>query len=623
MIRRSSSTQAHYEYSNTEKAFNQANSSIRPRAGQRVSLHDLLFAVLLKSANDAAVVVAEGVSGSESGFAQQMNLKARVIGAVTTNFANPHGLTEGGHVTTARDLSRIFRYGLGVPGFREVLQTSSAGVEIDGPSGRYTTVRSHNRLLNAPDYQVIGKTGYTRPARRCYVGAAGYGSREVVIALLGSTDLWGDARRMLYFGLQPGRPTPVLTAARTPPPQAAAPIDLAARAPEPVGGRGAGVSRPGAARVPRGATGQLSSHAPARVPGAGARARVSRGGPARLSHGAASDRRRPATGADASGRGPRGHRPRSAGGGRPGGTHGAGAARLRAGGPGQSASQSPSQPLRSAAQRRVPTGRRGRAPSSGLRAFGRPAWKAARDRRGRGSRDGTSHRRPGAHRRAAASNPQARDGRRGGGCCGRSRRRRRTSQPHLDARPQRGRSAWRDRGPRSPVVPRCEDPDRIGAILGRSAESRGGRSHDGTRLVAHAERDAHADHERRARIATCRGPTSSARRTEVVQARSGCAARRADPWRQQGHHHRPRRDVHEDDEVVLRLPQGRGQRSDLEPRQRPEAGEEALSASRRAERQAALRARAWRSSARVTSRSTSAGSGSRSPATAAGTCWPR
>ncbi len=199
-------------------------SKIGLRPGQRVSLHDLLFAVLLKSANDAAVVVAEGVSGSEYAFAQQMNLKARVIGAMSTNFENPHGLTEGGHLVSARDLSRIFRYGLGVPGFREVLYTSSAGVEIDGPSGRYTTVRSHNRLLNAPDYKVIGKTGYTRAARRCFVGAAGYGSREIVIALLGSTDLWGDARRMLHYGLTPGRPTPVLTTARAAPPPPAAPV---------------------------------------------------------------------------------------------------------------------------------------------------------------------------------------------------------------------------------------------------------------------------------------------------------------------------------------------------------------------------------------------------------------
>ena len=106
-------------------------SKIGLRPGQSVALRDLLYAVLLKSANDAAVVVAEGVSGSEIQFADQMNLKARVVGATTTNFVNPHGLTEYGHVTTARDLSRIFRYGLGVPGFREVLSTTSAEVAGD------------------------------------------------------------------------------------------------------------------------------------------------------------------------------------------------------------------------------------------------------------------------------------------------------------------------------------------------------------------------------------------------------------------------------------------------------------------------------------------------------------
>ena len=206
-----------------------APSKIGLRPGQTVALRDLLYAVLLKSANDAAVVVAEGVAGSEPAFADRMNLKARVIGASQTNFVNPHGLTEYGHVTTARDLSRIFRYGLGVPGFREVLSTPAAEVPIDGPDGeRLTLVRSHNRLL---DFQVIGKTGYTRPARRCFVGAAGQGSREVVIAILGSNDLWGDARRMLDYGLSPSRPTPVLMAAGSPPPP---PVPVLEAAPAPV-----------------------------------------------------------------------------------------------------------------------------------------------------------------------------------------------------------------------------------------------------------------------------------------------------------------------------------------------------------------------------------------------------
>lgn len=210
------------------------------RPGQGVALRDLLYAVLLKSANDASVVVAEGVAGSEYEFADRMNLKARVVGATTTNFVNPHGLTDHGHVTTARDLSRMFRYGLGVPGFREVLHTPAAAIPIEGPSARLARVRSHNRLLNAPDYQVIGKTGYTRPAKRCFVGAAGYGSREVVIAILGSSDLWGDARRMLYYGLSTDRPTPVLMASGAPPPRPAPemraappPSGAVARVPDP------------------------------------------------------------------------------------------------------------------------------------------------------------------------------------------------------------------------------------------------------------------------------------------------------------------------------------------------------------------------------------------------------
>ena len=312
---------------------------------------------------------------------------------------------------------------------------------------------------------------------------------------------------MLDFGLQPGRPTPVLMAARTPPPQAAAPIEPAARAPEPVRrGAAAPSTRPGAARVPRRTAGrhqrtpQPEYRAPEPAPEYRAAAQPD------VSHGAASasDRRRPATGPDASRRGPRGQRPRSAGGGSPGGTHGAGAARLRAGG-GQSASQSPGQsPSQS---RRIsspttgtdrPTRPRPQLRTTSLRTASldsgaRSSWT----RIPRRDAPSPTRSRRGAYRREAASDPQARNGRRGGGCCrccglaaGADARRKPAST--------RGRSevarAWRNRGPRSPVVPRCEDPDRIGAILGRSAESRGGRSHDGTRVVAHAERDAHADH---------------------------------------------------------------------------------------------------------------------------------
>jgi D-alanyl-D-alanine carboxypeptidase (penicillin-binding protein 5/6) len=178
-----------------------APTKIGLRAGDKMALGDLLYAVLLKSANDAAAVVAEGLAGSEERFAARMNAKARAIGATDSTFLNPHGLTAEGHVATARDLAKIFRYGLRNREFREILETPRIRVPVESPRLTTLTVRSHNRLLEGWDaHQVIGKTGYTRAAGRCFVGSAVSGGREIVIALLGSRDLWGDARRLVAYG---------------------------------------------------------------------------------------------------------------------------------------------------------------------------------------------------------------------------------------------------------------------------------------------------------------------------------------------------------------------------------------------------------------------------------------
>jgi D-alanyl-D-alanine carboxypeptidase len=185
-----------------------APSKIGLRPGDRMAVGDLLYAVLLNSANDAAAVVAEGLAGSESEFAVQMNAKARTIGARNSHFVNPHGLTAPGHVSTARDLATIFRYGLKYPQFREILETPRIKVPIESRRVGSVTLHSHNRLLSGWEHRVIGKTGYTRPAGRCFVGAATEDGREVIIALLGSTDLWGDARRLFAhaFGEPSDRP---------------------------------------------------------------------------------------------------------------------------------------------------------------------------------------------------------------------------------------------------------------------------------------------------------------------------------------------------------------------------------------------------------------------------------
>ena len=180
----------------------QPASKIYLRQGQRMELDDLLYAILLNSANDAALVIAEGLGGSKQGFAAQMNAKARIIGATASNFKNPHGLTEKNHVSTATDLAKIFRYALSVPKFRRVIGTQSIRVPVYTKKMRRVSLRSHNRLLTGYRYKVIGKTGYTRAARRCFVGSARHEGREVVIAFLGSSDLWGDARRLFTYAFE-------------------------------------------------------------------------------------------------------------------------------------------------------------------------------------------------------------------------------------------------------------------------------------------------------------------------------------------------------------------------------------------------------------------------------------
>ncbi|HSV05149.1 MAG TPA: D-alanyl-D-alanine carboxypeptidase family protein, partial [Candidatus Binatus sp.] len=156
----------------SEHAAETAPSKINLKPGQRLRVRSLLYALLLNSANDAADVIAEGLADSEEEFADRMNAKARQIGATTAHFVNPHGLTAPGHRASARDLALIFRYGLRLPTFREVLGTRSTEVAVEAPSVHWISLHSHNRLLSGYTYPVIGKTGYTRPARRCFVGAA-------------------------------------------------------------------------------------------------------------------------------------------------------------------------------------------------------------------------------------------------------------------------------------------------------------------------------------------------------------------------------------------------------------------------------------------------------------------
>jgi D-alanyl-D-alanine carboxypeptidase (penicillin-binding protein 5/6) len=206
------------------------------RPGEHALVRDLTYALMLRSANDASVAVAETLGGSIPGFAERMNRRAAAVGARNTNFVNPNGLPAHGHYSTARDLAEIFRYAMSVPGFRTIAATRNSRVTAwQGTRRRSIAVRNSNRLLQSYRVPVIGKTGYTRAAKRCFVGAAETGGRRVVIALLGSTDLWGDARRLLDYGLAPATvyPSDSLQMVRNDPvPKAPPPQIFALRTPQ-------------------------------------------------------------------------------------------------------------------------------------------------------------------------------------------------------------------------------------------------------------------------------------------------------------------------------------------------------------------------------------------------------
>jgi serine-type D-Ala-D-Ala carboxypeptidase (penicillin-binding protein 5/6) len=207
----------------------QVPSKLYLRAGQSAKLRDLLYALMLKSANDAAVVVAEGVSGSVEQFARRMTERARSLGARGSRFRNPSGLPDDEHVTTARDLGLILRHAVHVPGFVQVASVTKQRIPITvGARQQWMVVRTKNRLLQGYTVPVIGKTGYTRAAGRCYAGYAEKDGRSLIVVVLGSSDLWGDARALFDWGFDQSHETPLPVPVQV----AARPVERVAWLPE-------------------------------------------------------------------------------------------------------------------------------------------------------------------------------------------------------------------------------------------------------------------------------------------------------------------------------------------------------------------------------------------------------
>ena len=174
-------------------------SSVYLSANEKLTMDDLVYALMLESANDAAAAIAIEVAGSVEAFAELMNERARAIGCENTHFTNPHGLDNEEHYTTARDLARITAYALGNETFKEIVSTQRHTIPLDG--GGVRLLINHNRLLRENEYVIGVKTGFTKRSGRCLVTAAERDGVTVVAVTLSDPDDWRDHTALLSFGL--------------------------------------------------------------------------------------------------------------------------------------------------------------------------------------------------------------------------------------------------------------------------------------------------------------------------------------------------------------------------------------------------------------------------------------
>jgi serine-type D-Ala-D-Ala carboxypeptidase (penicillin-binding protein 5/6) len=209
--------------------------SLRLRKGERLTVRQLLLGLLVKSANDAGVALAEAVDGSEAAFVRRMNRKAAALRLAATHYVTPYGLDRPGHQTSARDLARLWEVAMRRADFRSLVATRTARIPgVPLSLRRFVTT---NRLLGSYRWVVGGKTGFTNRAGRCLVASASRGGRRLVAVALGSPNAFADVRALFEYGFskfvrvrlaQRGQPVS-LAPGRPPEVQAATDVDALVR----------------------------------------------------------------------------------------------------------------------------------------------------------------------------------------------------------------------------------------------------------------------------------------------------------------------------------------------------------------------------------------------------------
>ena len=183
-------------------------SSIYLREGETYTVEELLYGLMLRSGNDAAVALALFHSGSIEAFAQAMNEKAALLGATDSHFVNPHGLPDKRHRTTARDLARIAAYAMHNEVFRTIV-----GTKYYAPRGW----ANKNKMLSSYEGANGVKTGFTTDAGRCLVTSAARGKMELVCVVLGCPQMYERTAELLDGAFASYKMTPLTDRKLLPP----------------------------------------------------------------------------------------------------------------------------------------------------------------------------------------------------------------------------------------------------------------------------------------------------------------------------------------------------------------------------------------------------------------------
>ncbi len=181
------------------KAAQVGEATLHLDPGEKITLYELITGALVKSGNDACVAIAEQIAGSEERFVGVMNQKALLLGAADTHFANPNGLPNKNHYSTAYDLALMARYGLQLPTFSSITRQKETEIHFLEPDV-FMNLRNTNKLLWNYPYADGVKTGTTNAAGKCLVASATKEGRQLVAVVLNAPNRFGDAQKLLDWG---------------------------------------------------------------------------------------------------------------------------------------------------------------------------------------------------------------------------------------------------------------------------------------------------------------------------------------------------------------------------------------------------------------------------------------